>query len=151
MSTTRSQIEAAFFSLLAVTSGIISSSQRFVHWDQANKSKLPFLTIIKTGEERGRDGTLPILTLKYHVFIYTSSGLDPNDIPGTAMNVLLDALDAAVAPVGADAMIGLQTLGGLVDHVWAAGEVFIDNGDVDGKGVAAVPFEIVVPWNPTAN
>jgi len=151
MSTTRSQIENAFFALLEMTSGITDSSQRFVHWDQVNETQMPFLTLLKTGEERGRSGTLPILTLKYHVFVYISAGLDPDDVPGTVMNALLDAVDAAVAPSGADALSGLQTLGELVDHVWAEGPVFVDNGDIDGKGVAAIPFEIVVPWNPTAN
>jgi hypothetical protein len=144
--TTRAQIEAALFALLEQASGFTASSQRFIHWDQVNATQMPFLALLKTGESREREGSLGLLTLKYHVFIYISSGMDPNDVPGTAMNALLDAVDASVAPTGSDLQTGLQTLGGLVDHVWPHGEVFVDNGDIDGKGVAAIPFEIVVPW-----
>jgi hypothetical protein len=62
------------------------------------------------------------------------------------MNTLLDAIDAAVAPIGADAVNGnRQTLGGLVSHCYALGPVFVDTGDIDGKAVAAIPFQILVP------
>lgn len=145
--TTRDQIEQAFFALLETAAGFTDSSRRFIHWDQVNETQLPFLTILKAGEMRERNGTLGILTMKYHVFVYTSAGLDQDDIPATAMNALLDAVDASVAPTGSDDPPDLQTLGGLVDHVWPLGEAFIDTGDIDGKGVAAIPFEIVVPWS----
>jgi hypothetical protein len=72
--------------------------------------------------------------------------MDPEDTPDTAMNALLDAVDAAVVPSGADAMSGnKQTLGGLVAHCYSFGPVFIDTGDIDGKAVAAIPFQILVP------
>jgi hypothetical protein len=59
---------------------------------------------------------------------------------------LLGALGAALAPAGADALGGnKQTLGGLVSHCYPFGPVFVDTGDVDGKAVAAIPFQILVP------
>jgi len=62
------------------------------------------------------------------------------------MNSLLDAIDTAIAPAGADALGGnRQTLGGLVSHCYPFGPVFIDTGDIDGKAVAAIPFQILVP------
>ncbi len=62
------------------------------------------------------------------------------------MNALLDAIDVAVAPSGADALAGnKQTLGGLVSHCYPLGPVFIDTGDTDGKAVAAIPFQILCP------
>ena len=62
------------------------------------------------------------------------------------MNTMLDAIDAAVAPSGADALAGnRQTLGGLVSHCYPLGPVFVDTGDLDGKAVAAIPFQILVP------
>ena len=93
-----------------------------MHWDQVNETQMPFLTMLKTGEVRGRQSEgLPTLTINAHVFIYMSAGMDPEDVPDTAMNALLDAVDAAVAPSGADALNGnKQTLGGLVAHCYSA-------------------------------
>ena len=144
---TREQISAAFFDLIAGAADFTATSRRFVHWDQVNETQMPFLTMLKTGEVRGRQNEgLPTLTINAHVFIYMSAGMDPDDTPDTAMNGLLDAIDAAVAPVGADALTGnKQTLGGLVSHCYPFGPVFIDTGDVDGKAVAAIPFQIFVP------
>src|SRR5579871_1958496 len=96
---TREQISAAFFALVAGAVDFAATSRRFVHWDQVNETQMPFLTMLKTGEVRGRQNEgLPTLTINAHVFIYMSAGLDPQDTPDTAMNALLDAIDAAVAP-----------------------------------------------------
>jgi hypothetical protein len=144
---TREQISVAFFNLIKSAASFTATSRRFVHWDQVNETQMPFLTMLKTGEVRGRQNEgLPTLTINAHVFVYLSAGLDPEDTPDTAMNALLDAVDAAVVPSGADAMNGnKQTLGGLVAHCYSFGPVFIDTGDIDGKAVAAIPFQILVP------
>ena len=119
---TREQISVAFFSLIAGAADFTATSRRFVHWDQVNETQMPFLTMLKTGEVRGRQSEgLPTLTINAHVFIYMSAGMDPEDVPDTAMNALLDAVDAAVAPSGADALNGnRQTLGGLVGALLSA-------------------------------
>jgi hypothetical protein len=144
---TREQISVAFFALVAGATDFAATSRRFVHWDQVNETQMPFLTMLKSGEVRARQAEgLPTLTVNAHVFVYLSAGLDPEDVPDTAMNTLLDAIDAAVAPSGADALGGnKQTLGGLVSHCYPLGPVFIDTGDIDGKAVAAIPFQILVP------
>jgi len=144
---TREQISVAFFNLIAGAANFTATSRRFVHWDQVNETQMPFLTMLKTGEMRGRQNEgLPTLTINAHVFVYLSAGMDPDDVPDTAMNALLDAVDAAVAPRGADALGGnKQTLGGLVAHCYPLGPVFVDTGDVDGKAVAAIPFQLLVP------
>ncbi|MGA8078358.1 MAG: hypothetical protein WB868_13355 [Xanthobacteraceae bacterium] len=144
---TREQISVAFFNLIKGAADFTATSRRFVHWDQVNETQMPFLTMLKTGEQRGRQCEgLPALTINAHVFIYLSAGLDPEDVPDSAMNAVLDAIDAAVAPSGADALGGdRQTLGGLVSHCYPLGPVFIDTGDLDGKAVAAIPFQILVP------
>ena len=144
---TREQISVAFFNLVASAADFTAVSRRFVHWDQVNETQMPFLTVLKTGEVRGRQSEgLPTLTINAHVFVYLSAGMDPEDTPDTAMNMLLDAIDAAVAPGGADALNGnKQTLGGLVAHCYPFGPVFVDTGDVDGKAIAAIPFQILVP------
>ena len=144
---TREQISVAFFDLIAAAADFTATSRRFVHWDQVNETQMPFLTMLKTGEVRGRQTEgLPMLTINAHVFVYLSAGMDPKDVPDTAMNALLDAIDTAVAPKGADALNGnRQTLGGIVSHCYPFGPVFVDTGDVDGKAVAAIPFQILAP------
>jgi hypothetical protein len=144
---TREQISVAFFGLIVGAANFVATSRRFVHWDQVNETQMPFLTMLKSGEIRGRQSEgLPTLTINAHVFLYLSAGMDPEDTPDTAMNALLDAIDTAVAPSGADAINGnRQTLGGLVAHCFPFGPVFVDTGDVDGKAVAAIPFQILVP------
>jgi hypothetical protein len=144
---TREQISVAFFDLIANAADFTAISRRFVHWDQVNETQMPFLTMLKTGELRARQSEgLPTLTINAHVFVYLTAGMDPEDIPDTAMNALLDAIDAAVTPGGADALNGnKQTLGGRVAHCYPLGPVFVDTGDVDGKAVAAIPFQILVP------
>src|SRR5580658_10886828 len=114
--TTREQICVAFFDLIAGAANFVATSRRFVHWDQVNETQMPFLTMLKSGEIRGRQSEgLPTLTINAHVFVYLSAGLDPQDTPDTAMNALLDAIDAAVTPGAADVLNGnRQTLGGLV-------------------------------------
>jgi hypothetical protein len=144
---TREQISAVFFNLIAGAADFTATSRRFVHWDQVNETQMPFLTVLKTGEVRARQAEgLPVLTINTHVFVYLSAGMDPEDVPDTAMNAVLDAIDAAVVPSGADALNGnKQTLGGLVSHCYPLGPIFIDTGDIDGKAVAAIPFQILVP------
>jgi len=143
---TREQISVAFFNLIKSAASFTATSRRFVHWDQVNETQMPFLTMVKTGELRARQSEgLPTLTINAHVFVYLSAGMDPDDVPDSAMNAVLDAIDAAVAPSGADAVTGnRQTLGGLVSHCYPLGPVFIDTGDIDGKAVAAIPFQILV-------
>jgi len=144
---TREQISVAFFDLIKSAADFTATSRRFVHWDQVNETQMPFLTMLKTGEQRGRQTEgLPTLTINTHVFVYLSAGMDAEDVPDTAMNAVLDAIGAAVAPSGADALNGnKQTLGGLVAHCYPFGPVFVDTGDIDGKAVAAIPFQILVP------
>jgi hypothetical protein len=145
---TREQIAVALWNLVSGAATFAGRSRRWQHWDKVKDSKKPFVTMLKTGEKRTPQGEgLATLTLNYHVFVYTSAGLDPNNVPDTPMNALLDAIDQAMKPSGGDIMSNVQTLGlPNVSHCYASGPVFVDNGDVDGKGVAAIPVEIQVGW-----
>jgi hypothetical protein len=97
-SVTREQVSAAFFDLIAGAADFTATSRRFVHWDQVNETQMPFLTMLKTGEVRGRQNEgLPTLIINAHVFMYMSAGMDPKDVPDTAMNALLDALERRLA------------------------------------------------------
>jgi hypothetical protein len=148
---TREQIGSAFWNLLSTSplyaANFTSSSRKFVHWDQVTgAAQLPFLTMLKTGEERIRqeDGT-PIIKLFYTVFVYMMTG-DLSGIPETQMNNLLDAVDQMVKAVGSDQFENRQTLGNLVYYCQPRGHAFVDPGDTDGKGVAAIKFELLAAW-----
>lgn len=146
---TREAIMSAFWTLVSATPGFAESSRRFKHWDQVSgNNQLPFMTMLQGTEDRRRRTAtaLPDIVFNVHVFVYTSAGLDSEDVPATSMNALLDALDAQVVPAGSDLAENRQTLGGLVTSVYALGSTFVDTGDIDGVGVAAVPFQIVAPW-----
>jgi hypothetical protein len=147
--TQRSQAVNALWALAVQTAGIIGSSQRFISWDNVS-SNLPFMTMLRAaeGETRERqDEGLPILRMFYNVFVYTLAPQANDVFPDANMNALLDALDQAVKPVGFDLINGnKQTLGGLVSHCYPLGRSFIDPGETDGKGVAAVTFEMMLPW-----
>ncbi len=73
--------------------------------------------------------------------VHHSTG-DPDAVPATANNLILDALDAALRPDGPD---GCCTLGGLVAHAWIEGKVFKDPGDLDGRALMVVPVVVLVP------
>ena len=148
--TTRQQVADALWNLASQTAGISSSSQRFILWDDVS-SNLPFMTMLRVpqgGDERVRqDEGLPILKIRYHILIYTLAPQANDVFPDANMNALLDALDQAVKPVGTDLITkNAQTLGGLVDYCYPLGAAFIDPGEIDQKGVAAVPFEMGLPW-----
>jgi hypothetical protein len=67
---------------------------------------------------------------------------DPDAVPASLNNAILDAVEAALAPDSAD---GCCTLGGLVAHCWIEGEVFKDPGDLDGQALLIVPIRMLVP------
>ena len=67
---------------------------------------------------------------------------DPDAVPASVNNAILDAVETALAPDSAD---GCCTLGGLVAHCWIEGEVFKDPGDLDGQALLIVPIKILAP------
>jgi hypothetical protein len=149
MSTTRETIISSFFNLLdqslRVNKQLVkASSRRYISWTQA--VGFPFLTVLRPGERRqGLVRGLPDATLKVVVVIYITGAKDPNVVPDTQMNQLLDAVDATISPTSSDILSGWQqTLGGLVQSCFPIGEVVQINGDAepDGIGMALIPFEI---------
>jgi hypothetical protein len=121
----RQQISVTFFDLIKGAADFAAVSRRFVHWDQVNETQMPFLTMLKTGEQRGRQSEgLPALTVNAHVFVYLSAGLDPEDVPDTAMNAVLDAIDAAVAHRATPVLNPRYLLRGLLTVVQHTGRSF---------------------------
>jgi len=73
--------------------------------------------------------------------IYTQGSGDEQTIPSQELNVLLDAVEAALAPpANSD---GKQTLGGLVSHCRLQGSARITENVNGAAAMAVVPVEIV--------
>jgi hypothetical protein len=80
--------------------------------------------------------------LRVAACIYNDVGSDLNATPTSVINDALDALDAALKP---DPATGRTTLGGLVYSLKISGDTEGSPGDREGKAVAIVPIEIVLP------
>lgn len=80
-------------------------------------------------------------TIKAEIWIYSNAGDNPNAVPDTALNNLLDAVQDVFKP---EPMTGRFTLGGLV-HWCRMVKVQKDPGDISGQAMAVADVEIIVP------
>jgi hypothetical protein len=121
----------------------VSVSRRLKLWSDVPKSQRPALFVSEHREQPSyQSEALPIkTTMSVDLFVYIDSS-DFNTTPAIALNVMLDALDAALRPLPADN--NRQTLGGLVSHCRIDGQVLKDPGDLDGDGLLWVPIKLFV-------
>lgn len=79
--------------------------------------------------------------------VYHVTGKQPKAVPTCRNNLILDALQNALAPKVTDPGYPDErnTLGGLVYHCYIEGEIFKDPGDIDNQGMLIVPIKILVP------
>jgi len=141
----REAIYSALFSVLAASSAYVTASRRLRHWSDVGPAEQPALFIVQKSEmvQRPR-GQAEKRVLSVDVFIYVQA-LDETTAPAAILNPLLDAIDAALAPAGADLAVNGQTLGGLVSNCAISGRIETDEGVLGGQSVAIVPIEITVP------
>ena len=105
----------------------------------------PAMFLVQEGSEYTfQSETTPAkVALHCKVFIYTAAGKDPNSIPATQMNNILDAIDSVLAP--SDLVVGRQTLGGLVSHCRIEGMNLEEDGSLDGDGLAVLNIKLFLP------
>lgn len=135
----------ALQALLQTAPGIGQVSRRNRAPEAMASPDAPGFALVKSHETYVRlsPKTPPKRTLHVLGIIYIDVGPDDNAIPDAVLNPLQDAIDAALAPD--DYQTGCCTLGGLVEWVVIKGEVTCAPGDVTGKGLAVIPFEILIP------
>lgn len=140
----REAIYLALFKLVSDSASFAATGRRVKLWTDMNASDFPALFINQRDNSYVRDGEhVPAkVTLEADIIIYTNAGLDPNVIPATELNQLIDAVDAVLAP---DPVTEKQTLGGLVSHCWIEGQILVVPGDTDGIGLAMIPVKMLVP------
>ena len=139
----REPIYAALFALISAASGIVTASRRLRHWTSVEAAEQPALFLVQKKEAAHQaEGAPTTWRAELDVYVYCQAP-DDTTSPAIVLNPLLDAIEAALTPQGADSLIGVQTLGGLVKHCWISGAIETDEGALGGQAVAIVPIEIL--------
>ena len=141
--------EAAFSALFSLVSNAYPwglASRRLKLWSETPAHLRPALFQLEAGPETYQWTQLatPRRTLEAKLFLYFDAR-DPTTPGSSAINAALDALDAALAPTGADLAAGRQTLGGAVYDGRITGVPVRDVGDLDGDGLAVVSVRLILP------
>lgn len=135
----REQIFAALFQQLATIPGIATVSRRLRHWNDVPPDEQPALFLAQGDQIANSDHGMPtIWTMQADVYIYCHGGSDPDSVPSTDVNVLLDAVEDALKPD----YTGYNTLGGLVYDARISGQVETDEGLLGQQSIAVVPIKI---------
>lgn len=143
----REQIYSALFAtlqgaLLAPAGPFKTVSRRWQDPSQISPADRPSLYQVQKDELIGTGvNGLPIhAKLALDLVLYTSGDSEPNSVPSTELNTLLDALEAAIR----SATPGLaQSLGGRVSHCRIDGKIEIVENVQGSMALAVVPVEIL--------
>ena len=139
----REPIAVALFNKLSAVAQFKTTSRRLVLWSDVPASMQPALYVVESDPvATQRPGLGPVWEWRFDVHVYVNTGDDPDTPPGTLMNPILDAIEAALAPD--NLVTNKQTLGGLVQHCWIEGKTQTDQGVLGGQGVAIIPVFIKV-------
>lgn len=145
-----SQRETAITNLLTLITGayawVTSPSRRLRTFDDTPRTSRPTAFLFEGGNDRytSRQAGLPKRVMECKLFIYLDTS-NPATIGATAINTMIEAIEAAIKPQGMDAAQGKQTLGGTVIDCQINGTAFKDPGDLDGDGMIILPFVITLP------
>ncbi len=140
----REPVYAALFALIANAANFATASRRLRHWNAVSAAEQPALFMVQKKETaKAAEGAPTVWRAELDLYVYCQAS-DDVSAPALSLNPLLDALEAALAPRGADGIAGVQTLGGLAKHCWISGTIETDEGALGGQAVAIVPVEILV-------
>ena len=146
---TREQVMQAIFNLLATAYAFQYTSRRPMTEANLSSSALfPAMFVIDDDEQHKRgDIVAPaVRTITCAAWIFTNTGEDPNAVPATILNNIIDSIDPVTAGVlMPNPLTGHQTLGGLVYDCWIEGKVTKDPGVLGGLGFAHIPISIMMP------
>ncbi len=141
----RNQIADALMELLinSYTFGFTSRKLKMLEAVSVNLRPALFLTNYDQSVSYQSE-TLRKRSMTFRAVIYTSAR-DPDISGDVLLNDILDAIETALAPSGADILINRQTLGGIVSHCYIEGEITKDPGDLDKDGLAVIPIIVLMP------
>jgi hypothetical protein len=139
----REPIYAALFAQVATAAPFVTAARRLRHWSDVAPAEQPALFMRQKSEAAAgaERGTPTVWTLSIELYLYAHAS-DPYAAPAAMLNPLVDAVEAALAPVAAT---GIQDLGlpDMVRHACIAGKIEITEGVLRDQAVAIVPVEIL--------
>jgi hypothetical protein len=122
----REPIYAALFAQVAGAAHFVTAARRLRHWSGLTPAEQPALFMRQKTEFAAVTtlGAPTVWTLIVDLYLYAHAG-DPFVAPSTVLNPLIDAVEAALAPLAAT---GLQNLGvpTMVQHAYIAGKIETD-------------------------
>jgi hypothetical protein len=142
-----SALAALVFNDPTIKSTFVTTGRKLRHHAQipGGAASCPAIYLVQSpGEEHQRTGKgIPVKrTLRCHFIMYFFTS-DDGSLPATACNIGLDAIDNAINVV--DNPQNVQSLGGLVEHVYTEGAVELSEGLLQEFSVVAVPITILIP------
>lgn len=145
MSGKRETAIAALLTKLQTVAGFTVTGRRNAQPDTIATPNNPALLLLCNRDKYGtlQLGRVVKKTMMVFACIYIDTGNDPNAVPDTIINNLLDGVDDALVPD--DLAAGRCTLGGAVFAAHIEGEVIRAPGDRTGKGLAIVPINLILP------
>lgn len=128
--------------------GFVTRTRRIKLFSDVPTPEQPWLGQAEHAENSQQVSNLPYKRVwKATWMVYHCAGLEPNSEPTIWNNLIIDALETALAPKPEDEGFfdERNTLSGLVWHCFIDGEVFKDPGDIDNQALITVPISILVP------
>jgi hypothetical protein len=139
----REPVYAALFALVAGAAGFVTAERRLRHWSEVTPAEQPALFMRQKQEVAAVPtlGAPTVWRLGVELYLYAHSS-DPYQAPAMILNPLVDAVEAALAPLAAT---GLQDLGlpATVQHAYLAGKIATDDGALRDQAVVVIPIEIL--------
>jgi hypothetical protein len=136
----------ALFELLETAYVFSTASRRPMSASSLPTVEMPAMFLIDDDESHVRGDALRApgkLRITCAAWIFTADAQDPNAIPATTLNNILDAIDPKTGGVLKPSVATQrQTLGGLVYDCWVEGKVTKDPGVLGGLGFAHIPITI---------
>jgi hypothetical protein len=132
----------------AITQGFQTTARRLsIAFEEAD---MPSMYLLDQGEEHPpRESMRPYLALMHcELFIFSKAGEDPNAVPATALNNLIDAIEMTLNPTGSQPGGGLRQPLGLhgVHYCRIEGEIQKDPGHANRIAGAIVPIRIAAAF-----
>jgi hypothetical protein len=141
MTASREAIISALFTLVSGAAGFKTTGRRLRAWDECPDQPALFLRVIAEDIEH-KSIVFSTTTIHAEIWIYSQGNIDPDDVPSTDLNNLVDAVTSALAP---DSPTQQLTLGGLVSWCRVEGRIDYAPGDIGTQAIAVIPVRILVP------
>jgi hypothetical protein len=115
------------------------------HFEDVDPTNMPALFLSEVGEswvKPGR-GIRAKRVLQAMLAAYVATNQPNSVLPATLINAVMDTVDEVIESPGNPQNV--QTLGGLVDHVYLEGQVEIYEGYLQDVSIVLVPLTIMLP------